>query len=79
MLTLKIGRNKYDITENDKFLDNGACIQLLTQNKNKPGAWGRRPVPVLSKMAEKELKAFLRIQRKHNYGASVEVFSISTV
>ena len=29
-MELKIGRHTYNITEIDMFMDNGACIQLLS-------------------------------------------------
>lgn len=78
MLTLKIGRNEYAITKDDSFMDNGSCVQLLTQSK-EPISWGRQPHPVLSKIATKEIKAFPRMQNEHSYGDKVQVFSLSAV
>ena len=75
MITIKIGRHEYDITSDDKFLDNGACVQLTTQNKER-GTWGHHPDPVLSKRAIKEISAFKRIPRKNTYMSEVDVFSI---
>ena len=60
MITLKIGRNEYFITNKDRFMDNGACVQLLTQSK-EPSKWGRVPNPVLSKLAVKEIASFERV------------------
>ena len=59
MITLKIGRHEYQITEKDTFMDNGACVLLITQSKEKSD-WGRRPHPVLSKRAIKEISKFER-------------------
>lgn len=53
-IELKIGREIYTITPDDKFLDNGACIQLLTQPIKK-GFRSYRPV--LSKRAARELQS----------------------
>jgi len=53
-MELKIGRNNFQIDEDDIFMDNGACIQLITQPISK----GFRSYnPVLSKSAEKTLKS----------------------
>jgi len=76
MITLKIGRHEYDITPDDEFLDNGACVQLMTQS-NEKGAWGHTPHPVLSKKAVKEISVFKRKQKKHRYATDVELFSLT--
>ena len=73
MITIKIKRNEYEITFADKFMDNGHCVQLLTQSKEKSN-WGRRPTPVLSKKAIKEISKYKRIQVEHTWGNRVEVF-----
>ena len=53
---MKIGKYEYDIVVGDKFLDNGVCVQLLTQSKETCRKWGRKPPnPILSKKAIKEL------------------------
>lgn len=75
MIVIKIGRNEYYITSLDEFMDNGACVQLLTQSKERSN-WGRKPNPVLSKRAVKEVSAYKRVQKSHAYGASVEIFSL---
>lgn len=59
LLKLKIGRNVYEITENDRFMDNGYCVQLMTQSK-EISVSGFSPNPVLSKKAIKELSEFKR-------------------
>jgi len=68
---MKIGRYEYKITEGDKFIDNGACVQLVTQSKEN-STWGVTPNPVLSKRAIKELKEMN--YEKSNYGGMKDVF-----
>lgn len=72
---LKIGRHEYDITEDDQFMDNKSCVQLLTQSKGSIDM-GMRANPILSKRAIKELSVFTRVQHPHRYGNRVSVFSI---
>ena len=76
MLTLKIGRHEYQIQENDCFMDNGSCVQLLTQSKEK-SFYGISPSPVLSKRAILEINKFIHNPVKHGYGQTVKVFSLS--
>jgi hypothetical protein len=61
-MDLKIGRFTYNITKGDKFLDNGACVQLLTQSKERV-EWGHRQNPILSKKAFKEVLALPRYKK----------------
>lgn len=56
VMILKIGKHEYTITEKDVFLDNGCCVQLLTQSKVFKN-WGYM-TPVLSKKAIKELENY---------------------
>ena len=51
---IKIGGFEYTITNSDRFMDNGACVQLLTQSKGR-SSWGSAPAPVLSKKLYKDL------------------------
>ena len=74
-INLKIGRNTYEISEEDEFMDNGACIQLLSQSKEKV-SWGHRPTPTLSKRACKEISIYKRIQHKHEWLGHVQVFNL---
>jgi hypothetical protein len=74
-ITLKIKRSDYKITENDKFLDNKACVQLITQSTEMDN-WGMRFNPVLSKRAVKEISLFKRTELVHRYGERVSVFSL---
>lgn len=66
-MKLKIGR--------DCFMDNGACVQLLTQSKEK-STWGSRPSPVLSKRAIREIAKCERIEKPHNYGGDVTIYRL---
>ena len=52
---LKIGKHTYNITRNDVFMDNGFCVQLLTQSKRPIGNFMSRPNPVLSKRTIKQI------------------------
>ena len=74
-MILKIKRHNYEIDEQDEFMDNGACVQLLTQSKER-GEWGRTPNPILSKRAIKEISVYERLQRSHNYTTDIQVFSL---
>lgn len=51
-IKLKIGRKVYNIGANDILMDNGALVQLTTQN----GPFRDWTVPVLSKKLFKDLK-----------------------
>lgn len=73
---IKIGRHEYKITDSDRFMDNGSCVQLLSQSKEK-AHYGSRPSPVLSKKAVKEIEKFKRIQLEHDYkNKNVSVFKL---
>ncbi len=74
-MEIKIGRHVYEITSEDVFMDNGACVQLLTQSKLR-GDWGKPINPMLSKKLVNDLDTFTRVQKKHKYGATVQVFSL---
>ena len=76
MITLKIGKHEYSISDKDKFVDNGSCVQLLTQSK-EPSTWGRFPNPVLSKRAVKEIARFERVTVSRSSLATV--FSLGEV
>lgn len=76
MIALKIGRHEYNVTEDDQFMDNKFCVQLLAQSKEK-SSWGHRPSPVLSKKAVKQISVFTRKQILHGYDQEkVRVFSL---
>jgi len=74
-MELKIKRNVYEITREDEFMDNRACVQLLTQSKER-ASWGKRPSPVLSKRAEKEIGKYKRILKNHGYREGVDIFTL---
>lgn len=76
-ITLKIGRHEYDITSNDTFMDNGACVQLTSQSQEKVQLGGGRCNPVLSQRALKEIAGIERMQLQHGYGDSVKIFSLN--
>lgn len=69
---IKVGKHEYDIQVGDKFLDNGACVQLLTQSKEK-WEWGHQPIPMLSKKAWKQVLN-LPSYKKYEYGHSEHSF-----
>ena len=74
-ITLKIGRHKYQITNSDQFLDNGAIVQLRSQSNEKT-CWGKRDNPTLSKRAIKEIAAYNRIDLQHHYPNYCQLFSL---
>lgn len=78
MLELKIGRHVYQITDKDRFMDNGKSVQLLTQSKEKSD-WGRQPNPILSKIAIKEIDKYERNQHKNKYIGNVQLFNLAGV
>ena len=49
---VKIGRYEFDIDENDKTMDNGACYQLITR---KVGHGFNKISPIISKSLFKKL------------------------
>ena len=76
LLIIKVKRWEYEITEADMFLDNGVCIQLLTQAKQK-GSWARKVTPILSKRAIIQIGRFKHIERMNKYGEGSRVFSLA--
>lgn len=57
-MQLKIGRHTYEITSKDLFLDNGACVQLLTQTLEKKGKWeSKAPNPHLNAKNIKQIES----------------------
>ena len=75
-MDLKIGRNVYQITKEDRFMDNGCCVQLITQSKER-SSWGHMPNPVLSKKAVKELSKVGQVEHDNSrYTTEVRIFSL---
>ena len=74
-INIKIGRHQYIITKDDKFMDNGVCIQLLTQSKEKSN-WGQKPTPILSKKVVKELFKEDLVFYKNIYGNGIQIFGL---
>lgn len=71
-MEIKIGRNTYTITVEDRFMDNGYCTQLISQ----PLIQGKAS-PRLSKKAIKELKKVgLRRYYGHRWGDNVRIYGI---
>lgn len=75
-MKLKIGRHTYDITKDDRFIDNGACVQLLTQGRDFDGRGGIK-TPVLSKAAVKKISTHDFILMKKIPGMNAKVFTLS--
>lgn len=79
MVKLKVGRNVFDIDENDLILDNGACYILITQNVIKNYS---SYSPTVSKKLFNDLKKYeliftsegLRQAAINRYGNSVVTF-----
>ena len=69
--TIKIRNRKYEITEADRFLDNGICIQLVTQ-KGRLRGWNYEPI-VLTKVMVKHILSFPLIK----YETKKRLFSIT--
>ena len=74
-MKLKIGRHEYEITCDDIFMDNGACVQLLTQSSERM-IWDASPDPILSKKAVKEISKFEHVQMEHGFSKGVSVFTL---
>lgn len=53
MVKLKVGRNIFDIDENDLILDNGTCYQIITK---AIGSGFNKSIPVISKKLFTDLK-----------------------
>lgn len=74
---IKVGRYEYEIGEHDRFMDNGFCIQLITQKIKNHNNWDVVGQPQLSKRAANQLKKYKRIEHTdHNYGKGVRIFSL---
>ncbi|MEI8659297.1 hypothetical protein [Vibrio sp. Hal054] len=75
-IQLKIGRATYEITATDRFMDNGKCIQLLSQSK-ECDRWARARTPKLSQRAVREINKFERIELDSaDYRSTVSIFSL---
>ena len=77
MFDLKIGRHTYQITEKDEFMDNGSCVQLMSQSK-EPISWGHKPSPSLSKRAIKEISHYEQASIDHSHGERVQIFTLKS-
>jgi hypothetical protein len=75
-MKVKINRKEYEITTADKFLDNGACVQLLTQSKEKTVRFWKA-TPRLPKCLTNKIMKLKLVDVKHGYGEKCRVFYIS--
>ena len=69
-MKLKLGRHEYQISGDDIFMDNGACIQLLTQSK-LPGWFDSRPNPKLTKGAIKQISRYPQVDIENKEGIRI--------
>lgn len=67
ILTLKIGKRTFEITNNDKFVTSGSSVFLLGQG---------RANPELNMKHLKEINKFERIEHAHEFGSMTSVFSL---
>jgi len=74
MFKIKVGRREYEITPDDRFMDNGACVQLISQ-KGPFERWHHKNI-VLSKREIKKLDKLGRIEHPHKYGSWISIFSV---
>jgi|TARA_R110000851_G_scaffold103941_1_gene221323 hypothetical protein len=76
IVKLKISRYQYSITRKDRFLDNGKCVQLISQSQEKL-VWGIRSTPVLSKRAVQEISKLMRVDVVNETG--YQLFSVDVL
>ncbi|SBS29056.1 hypothetical protein MSP8886_01419 [Marinomonas spartinae] len=67
LLTLKIGKRTFEITEKDKFVTSGSSVLLLGQGRTNPE---------LNMKHLKEINKFERIEHAHEFGSMTSVFSL---
>lgn len=77
IISLKIKRQVYAITESDRFMNNGRYVQLITQDKR--GSLISDIYPILSKKAESDLGCFEYTLHDHDRGDRITVFSLKNV
>ena len=75
LIVLKIRKEEYNITEKDKFLDNGKCIQIMT--KKGPFRGWNYTTPLLTKKMEKEISKLNKVYHEHKHGTMCKVFSLT--
>ncbi len=71
LLTLTIGKYKYNITEESRFFCNASTVQLLDQTTKEP--------PALRAKHIKQINNFERVQHEHKFGRTISVFSLKKV
>ncbi|GAA5138457.1 hypothetical protein [Thalassotalea piscium] len=67
LVTLKLGKNEYAITEQDKFCANSSSVTLLSRAKINPE---------LKAKHIKQINQFNRVQHEHNFGSTISIFSL---
>lgn len=75
LISLRIGRRTYDITEADRFLDNGACVHILTQVRRQL-VWSIEH-QIMTKKALREIAHFTRVEHPHKFQGNCVVFSLT--
>ncbi len=78
VIELKIGRKTFCFNEQDKFMDNGSCIQCLTHIGVYSG-WGRYANLVITKKAVKEISGKCdRVPHSdtNGFGSTVTIFTL---
>jgi hypothetical protein len=68
LLSLKLGKHNYDITDKSRFFCNASTVQLLDQKTKEP--------PVLKAKHLKQINKFERVQHKHEFGHTISIFSL---
>lgn len=67
LTTLKIGKNEYAITEQDKFCASYSIVTLLSRAKTNPE---------LKAKHIKQINQFERVQHDHKFGSMISIFSL---
>jgi hypothetical protein len=68
LLSLKLGKYTYNITDKSRFFCNASTVQLLDQKTKEP--------PVLKAKHLKQINKFERVQHEHEFGQTISVFSL---
>ena len=67
LTSLKIGKNEYAITEQDRFCANSSSVTLLSRAKINPE---------LKVKHIKQINQFERVQHDHSFGITISIFSL---
>ena len=77
LIKLSINRNVYEITEKDEFMDDGVCVQLLTQSKERDALGFFQTNPVLSQDDVNRIGEFKRVGTGHGINGLASIFSLA--